>query len=193
MVGSATEPSIRNDHTAHYASVRHSQPLEQVEQEETIVAHILIATANMKAQRALTEVLAAVGHHVITTTEPGLGLAIPRLSQHPLIVLLGEEHATPTGLGEPGEHSLLGLLLDDDADPAQDVPWLRRPQHCYILLTHTPPHESTAPVRALLEGGAASSLPCDCSIGALLNAIEDASERLAQQREVHLALAASIR
>jgi xanthine/CO dehydrogenase XdhC/CoxF family maturation factor len=150
------------------------------------VAHILIATANMKARRALSDVLVAVGHHVITTTEARLGLAILRLSQYPLIVLVGEELASREGVRGLRGQGLLDLVLDDDADADQTIPWVQRTQHAYILLTHTPAREWTASARALLERGGASVLPPDCLIGALLNAIEDASERLVEQREVDL-------
>jgi hypothetical protein len=140
----------------------------------------------MRARRALSDVLVAVGHHVITTTEAGLALAILRLSQHPLIVLVDEELASREGVDERQGLGLLDLVLDDDAGADQTIPWAQWTQHAYILLTHTPEGVSPASARALLECGGASVLPPDCSIGALLHAIEDASERLVEQREVDL-------
>jgi CheY-like chemotaxis protein len=151
------------------------------------MAHILIATPNTKTRSVLSDVLVAVGHRVTVTSDAGLALAILRLTQHPLIVLLEERGASLGGVDGLHRHDLLDLLLDDDAGASQDAPPAQRNRHVYVLLTHERECAVTAQARALLECEEASVLPPTCSIGALLNAIEEASERLALQREVDLA------
>ncbi|HEU5348322.1 MAG TPA: hypothetical protein VFU63_06890 [Ktedonobacterales bacterium] len=138
------------------------------------MAYVLIASANMRYRRDLADVLIAAGHHVATTSDPVLALSALRLSQRQLIVLLDDAMR----LHQPAAQDIIVGAANYKTFP----PWLaeksENTQHAYILLTTLPPNELSLAMRALLRTGKATLMQPNCSVGALLTAVEIADEQL---------------
>ncbi|HET9979648.1 MAG TPA: hypothetical protein VFQ32_04355 [Ktedonobacterales bacterium] len=136
------------------------------------MAHVLIAATNDRYRRALDEVLSAAGHHSVTTPDAGLARAALSLSNHRMVALLAD--------GDRNDSSMLDVAsIGAEMWDAHGDPW-----HVYILLTRRPRGAFSDAVRGLLATGSATILPPDCSIAALLTAIDAAkllSERLRQR------------
>lgn len=130
------------------------------------MAHVLIATTHGQYQRMLADLLTAAGHHVVTTSDTGLARAALCLSERRIVALLAEAGS--------GGRGMLDVALSSSQmwGESEDI------RHTYILLTQQPPSELSTGLRALLAADRATHLPLDCSIGALLTAVEVASERL---------------
>lgn len=136
------------------------------------MAHILIATASPTQRRSFATVLKAARHHVVTTGDAALALAALHESAQPLIVLLDEQLDPYQGQRRCSGSDVLLHALE----------WPRRrvldPQRACILLTQQPPTALPARVRARLASGRVALLSPDCTIGELLGAVEDATQRL---------------
>lgn len=136
------------------------------------MAHILIVTANTTQRRRFAAVLKAAGHHVVTTDDAVLALAALHERAQPLIVLLGEQVTLLNGEPYLSGRELLVHALKRRGHTLFDQ------RHTYLLLTSSAPEALSAGVRALLASGRVTLLSPSCSIGELLGAIEDATERL---------------
>jgi CheY-like chemotaxis protein len=136
------------------------------------MAHILIATASPTQRRIFATVLKAARHHVVTTNDAALTLAVIHESTQPLILLLGELLDPLQRQSRLSASDVLIHALESPRRTAFD------PQHAYILLTQQPQDALPARVRTHLASGRVALLSPNCTIGELLGAVEDATERL---------------
>lgn len=134
------------------------------------MAHILIATANIIQRRCFAATLRAARHHVVTTDDAVLALAVLHESAQPLIVLLGEQLDPLPPRGPFSGSSVLAHALERPRRAGVDC------RHAFIMLTRQPPHALPASVRTLLATGEVTLLAPNCSIAALLEAVEDATD-----------------
>ncbi len=130
------------------------------------MAHLLIAAANDRYRRTLTGLLAATHHHIVSTSDAGLARAALALHERPIIALLAD-----SDVGESNMVDVAVFAAHMQCDPDD-------PRHAFILLTNRP-HSALSPrVRALLTTCQIAVLRQDCSIAALLEAVEAAAEYL---------------
>jgi CheY-like chemotaxis protein len=133
------------------------------------MAHILIAESRRAQRRTLADLFEATGHHVVTTADAVLALATLRVSQHPLIAIIGELSGPLDAL------EALDLAVEDRVDSACPD---NAPQHSYIPITSTPPGALPDKARMLVTQRKAMMLPSTCSVGMLLAAVVETEERM---------------
>ncbi|HEY1387824.1 MAG TPA: hypothetical protein VGF38_04705 [Ktedonobacterales bacterium] len=119
--------------------------------------------------------LKAARHHVVTTDDAALALAALQESAQPLIVLLGEQLDPSQSQSQLSASDVLIHALESPRRKALDH---QHAQHTYILLTRQLPDALPARVRAHLASGQVALLSPSCTIGDLLEAVEDAIERI---------------
>jgi hypothetical protein len=138
------------------------------------VAHILIAASNQRYRRTLADMLTVAGHHIVLTSDTTLAVAALRLSQHRLIALLSDVAL----LLEPRRYGVPGIASGGKTRTSGRPEQCANGRHLYILLTTLSPDKLSAAWRVLQNSGKALIMRPDCSIGALLAAVEMADEQL---------------
>lgn len=131
------------------------------------MAHLLIAAANERYRRTLTGLLGAAGHHIVSTSDAGLARAALALNECPIIALLADSDLDESSMVDV---AVFAAQTQRDADD---------PGHAFILLTDRPGSALSPSVRTLLTSCQIAILRHDCSIAALLTAVEAAAEYLA--------------
>lgn len=135
------------------------------------MAHILIATASPTQRRDFAATLKAARHHVVTTNDAALTLAVLQESMQPLVVLLDEQLELFQNQGRYSASDVLIHALELPRSMAFDH---RHAQHVYILLTQQPPDALPASVRLHVASRNVALLSPRCTIGDLFGAVEDA-------------------